>query len=245
MIWPLTFRVVCADGQIEVTFALALLHGCGPLMFQTLIGRVAGGSQTLHHAFLLTQTTPGRTLTHWGSSLSQNTTKYWILKRLKQKPVLPLPRDRSPSEGGGSAAGYSAPWRSVGHVWGTWTLAGCLRSPRSYTIPHGACSQDHSWAYTVNRGVDEGTGIWSRWEGATAGHCNQKSCERSFCNPLRRGQLLYWKQSQEPDQFLESSLDKFLFCVCHCYITQTPDKSWNQQIFKIYFTSLQRHKRHI
>lgn len=42
------FRVVCTDGQTEVTFALALLHGCWPLMFQTLIGRLAGVSQTLH-----------------------------------------------------------------------------------------------------------------------------------------------------------------------------------------------------
>lgn len=56
------FRVVCTDGQTEVTFALALLHGCWPLMFQTLIGRLAGVGQTLHRAHLLTQTTPGRTL---------------------------------------------------------------------------------------------------------------------------------------------------------------------------------------
>lgn len=56
------FGVVCTDGQTEVTFALALLHGCWPLMFQTLIGRLAGVGQTLHRTHLLTQTTLGRTL---------------------------------------------------------------------------------------------------------------------------------------------------------------------------------------
>lgn len=61
---PLTFRVVCTDGQTEVTFALALLHGCWPLMFQTLIGRLAGVGQTLHRTLLLTQTTLCRTLRH-------------------------------------------------------------------------------------------------------------------------------------------------------------------------------------
>ena len=63
-ICPLTFRVVCTDGQTEVTFALALLHGCRPLMFQTLIGWLAGVGQTLDRTHLLTQTTLGRTLNH-------------------------------------------------------------------------------------------------------------------------------------------------------------------------------------
>lgn len=56
------FRVVCTDGKTEVTFALALLHGCRSLMLQTLVGRLAGVSQTLHRTHLLTQATPGRTL---------------------------------------------------------------------------------------------------------------------------------------------------------------------------------------
>lgn len=77
---------------------------------------------------------------------------------MNQRPVLPLPRDLSPTEGEGSAAGYSAPWRWADHVWGTWILAACHRSPRSYTRPHGACSQDHSWAYTAHRAGDEERG---------------------------------------------------------------------------------------
>lgn len=56
------FGVVCTDGQTEVTFALALLHGGGALMFQTLVGRLTGVSQTLHRTHLLTQTALRRTL---------------------------------------------------------------------------------------------------------------------------------------------------------------------------------------
>lgn len=42
------FRVVCTNWQTEVTFALALLHGCRPLMFQALVGWLARMSQALH-----------------------------------------------------------------------------------------------------------------------------------------------------------------------------------------------------
>lgn len=59
----LTFSVFCADGQIEVTFAPALLHGCRPLMVQTLVGWLSGVRQTLHQTHLLSQTALGRTLT--------------------------------------------------------------------------------------------------------------------------------------------------------------------------------------
>lgn len=176
-LWPLTFGVVCTDGQTEVTFALALLHGCWPLMFQTLIGRLAGVGQTLHRTHLLTQTTSGRALRHITTQnieifdlgivfkyktetelYKKDPLQTWIGPRINQKPVLPLPRDLSPIEGEGSAAGYSAPWRWAGHFWGTWILAACHRSPRSYTRPHGACSQDHSWAYTADRVGDEERG---------------------------------------------------------------------------------------
>lgn len=71
-------------------------------------------------------------------------TKTWVGPRINQKPVLPLPRDPSPTEGGGIAAGYSAPWRWAGHVWSIWNLADCHRSHPSCTRPHGACSQDRS-----------------------------------------------------------------------------------------------------
>lgn len=42
------FRVVCTDGQTEVTFALALLHGCRPLVFQAFVGWLSDMRQTLH-----------------------------------------------------------------------------------------------------------------------------------------------------------------------------------------------------
>ena len=79
----------------------------------------------------------------------------WMRPIINQKHVSPLPRDPSPTEGEGSAAGYSAPWRWAGHAWDTWTLAACPRSPRSYTRPHGAWSQDHNWACTADGEGDE------------------------------------------------------------------------------------------
>lgn len=69
-LWPLTFGVVCTDRKTEVTFALALLHGCWPLMIHTLIGRLACVGQTLHRTHLLTQTTLGRTLRHEHTNIS-------------------------------------------------------------------------------------------------------------------------------------------------------------------------------
>lgn len=56
------FGVVCTDRQTEVAFALALLHCCWTLMFQALVGRLAGVGQTLNRTHLLTQTALGRTL---------------------------------------------------------------------------------------------------------------------------------------------------------------------------------------
>lgn len=73
------FRVVCTDGQSEVTVTLALLHGCRPLMIQTLIGWLARVGQALYRAHFLSQTALCRTLspgTHhplWGRAALQVT----------------------------------------------------------------------------------------------------------------------------------------------------------------------------
>lgn len=148
-------------------------------MIQTLTGRLAGVRQTLYRTHLLTQATLGRTL---------NTKRLFELDiycrylSTKLTVILPLPRDLSPTEGEGSAAGYSALWRWAGYSWGTWTLAACHHSPRSYTRPHGACSQDHSWAYTADKVWDEEKSLK---KGKTSdrmaqGHCVHKHTKENF-----------------------------------------------------------------
>ena len=58
----LTFRVVGAGRQTEVTLALALLHGGRPQVLHALAGRQAGVREALDRAHLLAQATPGQTL---------------------------------------------------------------------------------------------------------------------------------------------------------------------------------------
>ena len=154
----------------------------------------------------------------------------------------PLPRDQSPTEGEGSAAGYSAPWRWVGHVWGTWTLAVCHRSPRSCTRPRDACSQDHSWVCTADRAGDEERGrkegkhqaggqrdgVDGRVQrGVTVVISMQKI---NLLNPLSRGQQLYEKSRSLLSSCKSAGHDFSSVCAITTS-RRTPEKSWTLQHF--------------
>lgn len=160
-------------------------------MIQTLTGQLAGVHQTLYRTHLLTQATLGRTLNtkkiYWTGNIV-----YCRYLSAKMTVILPLPRDLSPTEGEGSAAGYSALWRWAGHSWGTWTPAACHHSPHSYTRRHGACSQDHSWVYTTDKVWDEER-VRKKGKDQTGGHRGTAftSIQKIFFNHLSRGQQLY------------------------------------------------------